>query len=325
MHKLYGHKNIVNILENTVAGNKISNAYLFVGDDGIGKRFMAEYFAMMVNCKSKVYKPCFKCGSCIKMSSKNHPDTFVIEPDGNSIKVETIRDFVIKEMNIKPYQSYKKIFIIDDAHKMTAAAQNALLKTLEEPPLYGLFILTAPKREELLPTIVSRCNVVRFTKESVENIKNYLVFEHNIDKEKASVLAVIADGNFKEADKLSNEEYIRLRIELIDIINEIIGSSIFSVLDKYTYFETNKDKIDDIIKMMMLYFRDIFIYKNTGDPAGIKNVDMVEKVKNLSVRLTNFRLNNIINRIEQFNANLKLNVNYQLAVENLLLNIVGGL
>lgn len=324
MYKLYGHKNTVNMLENIIMLNRISNAYLFIGEDGLGKRFMAEYFAMMVNCGSEIHKPCFKCGSCIKMSSKNHPDVFIVEPVGNSIKVETIRDFVISEMNIKPYQHYKKIFIIDDAHKMTIAAQNALLKTLEEPPLYGLFILTASKREELLPTIVSRCNVIRFTKESNENIKKYLMFEHNIDEERAAVLAVIADGNFKEADRLSDEEYIRLRAEISDIICELIGSSMFTAMDKYAFFERNKDKIDDVVRIMMLFFRDIFVYKNTADVSHIRNVDMVEKIKSLSPRLTNLRLNNIINKIEQFNINLRSNINYQLSVENLLLSIVGG-
>lgn len=324
MYKLYGHENIVRILENIITLNKVSNAYLFVGEDGLGKRFMAEYFAMMVNCRNEIHKPCFKCSSCIKMSSKNHPDVFIVEPSGNSIKVETIRDFVISEINIKPYQYYKKVFIIDDAYNMTAAAQNALLKTLEEPPLYGLFILTATKIEELLPTIVSRCNVIRFTKESTENIRDYLIFERNIDEEKASILASIADGNFKEADKLSDEEYIKLRIELIDIITELIGSSMFTAMDKFSFFERNKDKIDDVVRIMMLFFRDIFVYKNTSDVSQIKNIDMIGKIKSLSSRLTNLRLNNIINKIEQFNINLKSNINYQLSVENLLLNIVGG-
>ncbi|AIS51304.1 DNA polymerase III subunit delta' [Thermoanaerobacter kivui] len=324
MYRIYGHENILNIFKSIVFKNKISNAYLFVGEEGLGKKFMAEYFAMMINCKDNVSKPCFKCNSCIKMISKNHPDVFFIEPEGNSIKVDTIR-YITNEINIKPYEANKKIFIIDEAHKMTTAAQNAFLKTLEEPPLYGLFILIAPRQEELLPTIVSRCNVIRFNKEDKDTIKNYLVFEHNIPEKEAETLAYIADGNFEEAVKLAKEEYINLRNETIREIEGVINKNDFDVLDKFTFFEKNKDNVEEILKILLLYFRDILIYKTTEERTFIKNIDFLENIQKMSSKLTIYKLNNIINRIEQFNSQLKSNVNYQLAVENLLLDIAGGL
>lgn len=320
--RVYGHEEILKVFRNIINQNKISNTYLFVGEEGLGKRFLAEYFAMMVNCKGND-KPCFKCSSCVKMLKKSHPDVFIIEPEGDSIKVETVR-YINAEINIKPYESFKKVFIIDRADKMTPAAQNAFLKTLEEPPLYGLFILISPQIEALLPTVVSRCNVVRFKRERKEVIKEYLIGEKGVSEEEAEVLAHLADGNFGEADKLVDENYKKLRSNVLSEIEKIFEKKGFEVLNEYSFFEENKEQIEEVLKIFLSYLRDVLVFKTTKNLKFIKNVDYIDSIEKLESKLTFKRLNNIINRIEQFNSQLKSNVNYQLAVENLLLDILGG-
>ncbi|MGB9779648.1 DNA polymerase III subunit delta' [Caldanaerobacter sp.] len=322
MVKVYGHEDVLKVFNNIVSKGKISNAYLFVGEEGLGKRFLAEYFAMMVNCKSDK-KPCFACSSCLKMMKKSHPDVFVIEPEGDAIKVDTIR-YINGEINIKPYESFKKIFIIDRADKMTTAAQNAFLKTLEEPPSYGLFILISPRAELLLPTVVSRCNIIRFKKEREEVIKEYLVDEKGVKEEEAAILAHLADGNFGEANRLVEEEYKKLRSNTLSELERIFQKKGFEVLDEYEFFEQNKEHIEEILRIFISLLRDVLVYKTTEDLRFIRNVDFSNFIKKLSEELTFERLSNIINKIEQLNLQLDSNINYQLAVENLLLDILGG-
>lgn len=320
MFKIYGHKNILVLFNKIVSSQKIANAYLFIGESGFGKEFMAKYFAMMINCKNGS-KPCLSCPSCIQMISGNHPDIFFIEPDGISIKVETLRNVVINNAYVKPYNSYKKIFIIKEAEKMTEQAQNSILKTLEEPPEYGLFILTSSKMEGLLPTIVSRCEIIRFTRESDEVIEDYLINEKKIDRSKAKKIASIANGNYGKANLLIDEGYSRIRSELGDILYNVINQDKALRLESFKFFDENREMIDDIIDIMFSYLRDLMILKLLGSEEYIINKDMVDKLKDFSGNLTGFELNNIINEIEELAFNLKSNVNYQLAIEKFLLNI----
>ncbi|SNX53854.1 DNA polymerase III subunit delta' [Thermoanaerobacterium sp. RBIITD] len=321
MLNLYGHENILNLFNRILTVGNIANAYLFVGENGLGKIFMAKYFAMMVNCTHKGKRPCLSCPSCLQILSGNHPDIFFVEPEGNSIKADTIRNNVIDNIYVKPYNSLKKVFIIKEAEKMTEQAQNSILKTLEEPPLYGLFILTASKMEGLLPTVVSRCEIVRFTRENDSVIENYLRNEKNIDSIKAKEIASIAFGNYGKADLLIDPEFSEMRYSLGKILFDSINDEKAIRLDNYKFFDENKDSIDDIINIMLSYFRDTLVYKMTGDDAFIINKDMIDDIKILSGNLTGFKLNNIIKKIEDLNFNLKSNVNYQLAIEDFLLNI----
>lgn len=320
MLKLYGHKNILRLFNKILDSQKLANAYLFVGEDGLGKEFMAKYLSMMLNCTNNI-KPCLSCPSCLQMISGNHPDIFFIEPDGSSIKVETIRNVVINNVYVKPYNSFKKVFIIKEAEKMTEQAQNSILKTLEEPPEYGLFILTASKMEGLLPTIVSRCEIIRFTRETDDVIENYLINEKNIDEVEAKKIASIANGNYGKSNLLVDEDYSRIRSGLGDILYNTINQDKAIRLENFKFFDENREKIDEIIDIMISFFRDLMVLKLLGSEEHIINKDMIDKLRLLSTNLTGYKLNNIINEIEDLNFNLKSNVNYQLAIENFLLNI----
>lgn len=321
MLNIYGHEKTKKLFSNIINKGNIVNSYLFIGDYGLGKSFMAKYFAMMVNCLNKVQKPCFNCAPCIQMISGNHPDVFFVKPDGNSIKVDTIKN-LIKEVYEKPYNSKRKIFIINEAEKMTDVAQNSILKTLEEPSLYSLFILTASNLEGLLPTIISRCEKIRFTRETDETIKEYLINEKNLDENRADKIAMIANGNYGMANLFLDPIYTEMRDELFEIMHKIIvNGDIMEKLDSYEFFEANKDKIDIIIKFLISYFRDILVYQSTKSEKFIKNNDKIKEISLISTYLTGLKVNNIINKIKELNLNIKSNVNFRMSIEDFLLNI----
>ena len=174
--EIVGNDKIKQELGENVENGTVSHSYLFVGQEGIGKKLFANEFAKMILCLGDK-KACDRCDSCIKFNSDNNPDFVMIEPDGNSIKISQIREMQDNVFK-KPIVSNKKVFIIDNSDKMTEEAQNSLLKTLEEPPAHAVSILATTERNKVLPTIMSRCQLFDFKPVSVgdivHNLKNIL-------------------------------------------------------------------------------------------------------------------------------------------------------
>ena len=176
--KIIGNEQIITTLKNMVKQNKTSHSYLFLGIQGIGKKIIAKEFAKMLLCLEEE-KYCNNCKSCIEFNTKNNPDYIYIEPQENNIKIEQIRKLQ-KSIQEKPIISDKKIYIIDNADLMTKESQNCLLKTLEEPPQYAIIILIGSNEISFLPTIKSRCTIIKFNKIEDEEIKKYLEKNYRI-------------------------------------------------------------------------------------------------------------------------------------------------
>lgn len=170
--KILGNEHIKEQLRKSIKNNQVSHSYLFIGIDGIGKKLLATEFAKAMQCLNED-KYCNICKSCIEFDSNNNPDFLYIEPDGNSIKIEQIRDMQ-KRIQEKPIISDKKVYIIDNADKMTVEAQNSLLKTLEEPPEYATIILIGSNENAFLTTIKSRCMILHFNPIEDEKMLQYL-------------------------------------------------------------------------------------------------------------------------------------------------------
>ena len=158
---LVGNENNKYILKETITKGNILHSYMFFGNEGIGKKIFALEFAKMILCENQKNSPCEKCKSCIEFDSNNNPDFFFIEPDGNSIKIDQIRNMQ-KGMLEKPIISSKKVYIINNAETMTKESQNCLLKTLEEPQEYVVIILIVSDENSMLSTIKSRCTKIFF-------------------------------------------------------------------------------------------------------------------------------------------------------------------
>lgn len=258
--------------------DRIVNSYLWTGSEGIGKKKLAIIFAKLLLCQNQEPK-CHTCPSCIKFETDNHPDFFLIEPDGKSIKIEQIREMQEKVYE-KPIIASRKVYIINDAEKMTKEAQNCLLKTLEEPPSYAVIILISSNETALLLTIKSRCLKIPFEKISEKELVEFLKKQNfgEISQE----LLKLYDGSIGKALALKEkkEEYQKIadciqKIEQYDIIEQWKNSEIFT---------KNKEDSQEILNYL-----NVWLYQKAKEDARyLGTIGIVEEAKNRLVRNANF-------------------------------------
>ena len=287
--KIIGNNNIKNELIHTVELNKISHSYLFLGTAGIGKKEIAKEFAKMILCLNEK-KYCNHCKSCIEFDSNNNPDFQMVEPDGNSIKIEQIRQMQRKNIEA-PIISQNKVYIINDADLMTIEAQNCLLKTLEEPPEFVTIILIGSNENNFLSTIKSRCTIIKFQDIENSQIKDYLKSKYDIKV--SDNLLEIFDGSIGKAEKLKDKQ------ELYNSIIEIIENI------------ENLDIID-------LFKRADVIYKSQEEKNSI--LDAINTIL-FKMGKENIKYLNCINIVEDTKIRLNANGNYNMCIDNMLLRI----
>lgn len=321
---IVGQENVVRSLKNSISMGRISHAYLFSGPDGVGKSIAASILAAVLNCREKGLDPCGECSSCLKARDGNHPDIIHVKTQKSSISVEEIRELQM-DMLKKPYEKGVRVYIIHDAEKMTEQAQNATLKTLEEPSGHIVIMLLTSNRYSLLSTIISRCQVLNFTRAPEKDIEEFLESKHSIPKVQAGAAAAFSDGIVKKALEFVNDSgYRKTRDEVIDISTNLYKKDKLYVMSRIDYFIDNKDKVDSILDIMMSWFRDILIYKECGNIRYIMNLDRAEDVVRECGKYSSESLNRIMNYIGAAARNLMYNVNYQLSIETMLLNIQEG-
>jgi DNA polymerase-3 subunit delta' len=274
---------------------------------------------------NKKLEACENCHSCNEISKQCSPDLKIIEPIKGSIKIEQIRE-MRKEIGLKPFKSKKKIYIIDKAEKMTLEASNCLLKTIEEPPYYAIIILICSKIDPILPTIVSRCQIINFGLISSNKIKEFLLNKNsNLEKKKAEIISKLAQGSIGSASKLlSDKEYFIRREEILNylavISPEEYGADIFTKVERMV---SEIDRIEEILEMIKLWYRDILIIKNTGDKEYVANCDKLEILIEKSQIYSQVILVGILDYLEQIEEYLTRNVNTRLILERLYIKMVG--
>ncbi|EOD01059.1 DNA polymerase III subunit delta' [Caldisalinibacter kiritimatiensis] len=318
---IIGQEKIVKNLQSAIKNNSIAHSYLFEGPESIGKSKLGKAFAKTLLCKENGVEPCDKCSSCIKIDSGNHPDLFIVGPSGNSFKKEQV-DEIQRNMRILPYEGNRKVFILEDIQKMTQEAENGFLKTLEEPPEYAIIIMTVTNSYSILPTIVSRCQIIKFNPVQNNKIEQVLVNKYNKSSEEARFIASFSNGIVGKAIKLAeSEDFKNLREEVISVINDTLNSDKFRVFSISQFFEQNKEYIDDILDMMLIWFRDLLIVKEMADAKFVINKDKTDILNDQSLKLSRSKLHDIIEEVKKTKNNIASNVNYQLAIEVMLLKI----
>lgn len=221
---IVGQEQIKEHLENAINMNKVSHAYIINGERNAGKEFIAKTFAMALQCENRQeYEPCQECHSCSQAKSGNHPDIiFITHEKPGTIGVDDIRSQINNDVVIKPYSAPKKIYIINEGEKMTVQAQNALLKTLEEPPEYAVILILTTNMETLLPTILSRCVVLNMKPVRNDQIKKFLMENMEIPDYKADICVAFARGNLGKARLLAkSEEFDKVKEEAITLLKYI--------------------------------------------------------------------------------------------------------
>ena len=302
--KIKGQNFAKKYLTNSIKSNMVSHAYMFEGPNGIGKNTMARELAAILLEMENLF---------------NSPDYIEIKPDGNSIKIAQIRKLQ-SDILLKPYKSYK-IYVIDEAQKMTVEAQNALLKTLEEPPKYAIIILITDNKESLLDTIKSRCEIIKFTPIPMQEVASYLTM-NGIDSKRASLLANFSRGSMKKAIELSeSEEFHLMREEVQKYVETFLNGNLIEIMDIQSSIEKYKDQITNVLDLLINYFRDIMMVKENVDNSMIINLDRLIFVKNMSNKTTYSQLSKIIDIIEETKNKLRSNCNFNISIQVMTLNI----
>ena len=318
-----GHKDIINYIRNAVREDKVSHAYILNGERGAGKKMLADLFAATLLCEKGGPDPCNECHSCRQAESGNHPDIIkVTHEKPNSISVDDIREQVNNTIMIKPYQGPYKVYIIPQADMMTPQAQNALLKTIEEPPEYAVIMLLTENADTLLPTINSMCVMLKLRNIKDTLIKKYLMETMQVPDYKADMCTAFAQGNMGRAIMLANSEHFNeIRdeaVQLLKYINEMELSEIVQAVSRITAY---KLEINDYLDIIMIWYRDVLLYKATKDMDKVVFKDQIKYIKERAKRSSYEGIELIIESLEKAKARLKANVNFDLVMELLFLTI----
>ena len=318
-----GHKDIINYIRNAVTENKVSHAYILNGERGSGKKMLANLFATTLLCEKQGPDPCNACHSCHQAESGNHPDIIrVTHEKPNTISVDDIRRQVNEDIQIKPYQGPYKIYIIAEADLMTVQAQNALLKTIEEPPAYAVIMLLTENAEVLLPTIRSRCVMMKLRNIKDQLVKKYLMEQMEIPDYKADVCVAFAQGNMGKAIMLAHSEYFNeIKEEAVHLLRNIDDMTVPELMDAVKRCMTYKLEINDYLDIIAIWYRDVLIYKATKNVDRVVFSDQMKYIKERARRSSYEGIENILDALEKAKARMKANVSFELSMELLLLTI----
>ena len=333
---LVDQKRPVRLLRSALSSGNLPHAFLFTGIDGIGKKTAAMAFAMACNCinlkghtdkqsateiAGTELEPCGQCPSCKKIKSGNHPDIILITPSGPMIKVDQIRALCSK-LVLKPYEAQKRFAILSDAQKLNPEAGNTLLKTLEEPPEHTFFILTAFQASDILPTIVSRCQQIRFNPVSLNSLQAHIENKHGLDAAQAYAIAAMAGGSMTRAESMTKSNWMEKRNWIIEELDALPSCSINLRLAFSEALSKNKEWLFEAFDIMKNWLRDLVVYNSV--PDKIINRDLVEKIKITSKKESINALILKIKAIEKAEKDIKSNSNLRLTLDSLMLTLSKG-
>ncbi len=311
-----GQDRAIRILRASLRSNRIFSSYLFVGPDGIGKFETAKNFAKAVNCSSEKNPTdaCETCPSCKRINSRAHPDIFFVTPKGisSSIGIDEIRS-VISKANLKPYEAKKKVFIIDNAHSMNNASSNAFLKTLEEAPKDTIFILISRSKELLLPTIVSRCHVIKFFTAPSQELLSVLMEKFNLKENEAKILNNFSSSRIGEAIRMKDRDLIKRKNRVIDSLLGI-GESASDFSEEIANYNT-RDEFKENLEFIISFFRDVFLYKTMSDENALFHADKIAEIKNECEKFTLENLDYLIKKVITLSSYIDYNVNPKIIVD----------
>ncbi len=321
---ILGQKAIKKHFTTAVATGKVSHAYILNGEEGMGKMALAEAFSLMLLCERREgnsFSPCLKCHGCKQVLSHNHPDLiYVSHEKSGSIGVDDIRYQINDTVSIRPYSSPYKIYIVDEAEKMTGQAQNALLKTIEEPPSYAVIILLTDNKEAFLPTILSRCVQLNLKPLQDGDIKRYLIQEKGISEDTAEVYAAFARGNLGKAIHLAeSKEFQAVYQTMLALLKHLRSMDIAELMETVRKLKEEGLNLDECLDFMQLWYRDVLMFKVTKDMNLLIFKEEYFSINDMSKNSSYQGLETILESIEKARIRLRANVNMELAMELLLI------
>ncbi len=315
--KIVGQDIIGRVLKNIIVQEQARGAYLFLGPDGVGKRTTAIEFAKMLNCENNKEDACDSCLSCNKIDSSKHPDVFSVYPEGKSgsIKIQKIRE-IIYEASLRPYEGLKRVYIINDSESMTEEAQNAFLKTLEEPYEHHIFILTASNIAGLVPTIFSRCKVLRFNSLGRSQVHRFLQ-RLDIGEREADLLSHMSMGSIGMAVSIKEKNRLSLRDQ---VLNDFFFRR--SALFREDILKEMVDNgIEEGLYMLLCWYRDLLISKFTDEEDLLLNIDRKEAISSFAKRFSREKLERDIFNVMKAIGYVRKNINPKMALFDMALQL----
>ncbi|GFP77923.1 DNA polymerase III subunit delta' [Clostridium fungisolvens] len=303
-----GHSEILSRFDNSVERNALSHAHLIIGEDGIGKSILAKRFAAKIMDKDDF---------------KEYIDIVNYKTTKNSFGVDEVRE-IITETNKRPYEGDKKVIIIYEGNKLTIQAQNALLKTIEEPPVGVYIIILCESAELILDTIKSRCQVHKLFPLKESEIKLFIEEKYsNIDEDKKSTLISFSEGIPGKVEKfIEDSSFEDLRNIVLDLLKDINSHNEDIILKYETIIAKHDNKEEDIFSIIISFVRDIIIYKELQDSTYIINRDKLDKIKDLSNMMAYKKLRGIIRVIDETRINLRSNTNAQMTFNVMMISLL---
>lgn len=320
------------LLRSAVRSGRVSHAYLFVGPPDVGRRTAAIAFAQLLNCERADGDACGQCRSCTLIASGQHPDVRVVDvehgrlldPDDTTKTGIGIKQILAlrREVVYPPYQGRWKVYVFAGVESMTTEAANSLLKVLEEPPERVVIILITESTVPLLPTVVSRCQLVRFSLIPAPEIERALVERHGVPQGRARFVAALCGGELGRAVRwVMSEETRQRRERVLDLLERLERADPLDRLDAAEEFSKDKDDLPELLEIALFWYRDILVWQQSGDEDRLINLDRRDQITALAATLPPASLNTRIQAVEDAKDALERNVHPRLLLETLFLRI----
>lgn len=321
---IFGHQQALENLRAALAKGRLHHAYLFLGPEGVGKRTIALALARALHCPEANNDFCGQCVNCKRIGDANHPDVRVIEPlaGKKEISIQQIRD-VEKELNYQSFTGGRKVVIFDPATLMNLSSQNALLKTLEEPPANCLLILIAANGGALLPTLRSRCLKVTFGPLDRAAVADYLQKKKQVPAEAAQFLAALSMGSLGAALKLNDSKLFEKRREWAALLGALNKGDYRGASEAAEKLAGNKDEALKFLEWAETFYRDVLVFAATQSSQEMINLDLLQQAEPLAGAAKIDHWLALLEQTAGAGARIQRNLNRRMVIEDLLFNVVG--
>jgi DNA polymerase-3 subunit delta' len=322
---IIGQDKSLAVLRGALAKNRLHHAYLFTGPQGVGKRKIAISISMALHCMEKSGDPCGHCVECTRITAGNHPDVREIEPlpGKKEISIRQIRE-AEKELHYRSFTGGRKVAIIDPATLLNPASQNALLKTLEEPPKDSLLFLISPSASAVLPTLRSRCLRVSFGPIPRPLISDFLISNKGTRPEEAGFLAALSMGSLGLALEMEGKELRETRREWVEMLAPLKGGNYRGAIDAAEALASSRDQTLKFLAWAESWYRDLLVYGLRQESGDVVNLDMLPELQRQQAHLGLERSLSTATAASDAGRNIQRNLNRRMVLEQFLFGIVGS-
>lgn len=323
--ELVGHSKQLRSMQAVLGNQRLHHAYLFVGPEGIGKRTIALAVAKAVHCSEKSGDYCGHCLNCASIIDGNHPDVRFVQPlpGKKEISIQQVRE-VERELRFRSFSGKRKVAIVDPAALMNVAAQNALLKTLEEPPENSLIILVTPNGGGLLPTLRSRCLRLSFAPLSRLQVADFLRNERKINPAEAEILAAMSSGSIGAAENLDQQALAEKRKVWAGMLSALKSTDYRGAMDAAETLAKSREEAAEFLKWAESWYRDLLIHNVTRQASELVNLDILPQVERYSADFAEKGALAALEQIAVATAGLQRNLNRRMVLEKFLFSVVEG-